>query len=742
MRNLMVWGLMLFILNGCLEKRRSLSRYVNPFIGTAAGGNTYPGAVVPFGMVQLSPDAGHSDVKDFIANRNGHQYNFGITEIQGFGHLHLSGTANDPAGDISVLPMSGVPPTAAFIKSEISHKEELASPGYYAVMLKSFGIKAELTTTLRCGLHRYTFPESKNAVIRFDLAYHNGGRPVECYFKKLNDPPFIGNRFSTGYADNKQVYFAIRTSKPITEIVFFADTVRVTSNKEVHAVGVKSCLSFRTKKNEQILMKVALSFAGFDGAIEGLKEIPDWNFESVRRNAELAWEKELQKIKIQSDNEAFKETFYTAVYHCYLSSMRFEDAQGMYRGADGKNHKGENIYSVFGLWDTYRALFPLFTLTQSDRVPNFINSFLSLYDQYGLLPVWEMAFCETHCMTGYHAVPVIADAILKDIGGFSYEKAYAAMKSSAFQDIRSTKEYREYGFVPHDKATASVTKTLEYAYDDWCIAVVANKLGKLADFKLFMKRSAYWENLFDPKINFIRPKYSDGSWVPGFDPFIDHTNGKESFTEGNSWHYTFFVPQDVFGIVHKFGSKEKFTHKLDSLFVTPYPNGNYLSGMGGLIGQYAHGNQPSHHLPYLYNFLGIPSKTGDLVKKIMNSFYSNKPNGITGNEDTGSMSAWYVWNAIGFYPFNPVSGEYLIGSPMADKTEIALANGKHFVVIARNLSNQNSFVQKAKLNGKPYYKSFINHSVICAGGELELFMDDHPSDDWGTHEEDLPGKNH
>ena len=740
MRYLIVLVLGLVILSGCTEKRKSLTCYVNPFIGTANGGNTYPGAVVPFGMVQLSPDAGYSDVRDYIANRNGHQYNYGIKEIQGFSHLHLSGTANDPAGDISVLPMSGIQPSAAFIKSEISHEEEQASPGYYAVMLKSFRIKAELTTTLRCAFHRYTFPESKRAVIRFDLACQNGGKPVECYFKKLNDTTFIGNRFSAGYADDKRVYFAIRTSKPINDIILFADTNQVNSKIEVHAVTVKSSLVFRTKKNDQILMKVALSFAGIEGAIDGLKEIPDWNFDLVRQNAELSWEKELQKIRIHSDDEAFKTTFYTAVYHCYISSMRFDDARGVYRGADGRNHKESNIYSVFGLWDTYRALFPLFSITQADHVPNFINSFLSFYDQYGLLPVWEMSFCETHCMTGYHAIPVIADAILKNTGGFSYEKAYEAMRSSAFQDIRATREYREYGYVPHDKATASVTKTLEYAYDDWCIALVAKKLGKTEDFQLFMKRSAYWENLFDPAINFVRPKYSDGSWVPGFDPFTDRTNGKESFTEGNSWHYTFFVPQDVYGMIHKFGSKKKFMNKLDSLFVMPYPDGNYLGGMGGLIGQYAHGNQPSHHLPYLYHFLGKPFKTADLVKKIMNSFYSNKPDGITGNEDTGSMSAWYVWNAIGIYPFNPVSGEYLIGSPKAEKTEITLANGNQFVVIAQNLSNKNRYVQLAKLNGKPYNKSFINHKVISSGGKLELFMDDRPSDNWGTHEEDLPGK--
>ena len=550
----------------------------------------------------------------------------------------------------------------------------------------------------------------------------------------------MGSRFSTGYADDKWVYFAVRTSKPIRDIVLFADISRVNSKNEVKADGVKSCLVFATHKDEQILMKVALSFAGIEVAIEGLKEIPDWNFESVRYKAEMAWENELEMIKVKSDDVVLKETFYSAVYNSYLSSSRFDDAFGMYRGADGKIHKGNNTYSVFGLWDTFRALHPLYTLTQAERVPDIINFFLAFYDQYGLLPVREMDFCETHCMTGYHAVPVIADAMLKEIRGFDYEKAYEAMRSSAFQDIRSTKEYRDYKFVPHDKSSASVTKSVEYAFDDWCIARVAEKLGNGDDYRLFMQRSGYWKNLFDTTVNFIRPKYSDGSWVPGFDPLSDHTNGKESYTEGNSWHYTFAVSQDVYGLIQIFGSRGKFVQKLDSLFITQYPKGNYLGTMGGLIGQYAHGNQPSHQLPYLYHFTGMPWKTAEHVSKIMNSYYSNKPDGITGNEDTGSMSAWYVWNAIGLYPFNPASGEYLIVTPLSEKTEITLASGKRFFIQARNLNKQNRYVQWAFLNGNTCNKSYITHHDITVGGELILIMGDRPSTQWGVNDEDLPGK--
>lgn len=740
MKNIIFFAVAIFALSGCSENHKSLVHYVNPFIGTSGGAHTYPGAAVPFGMIQLSPDGGNRTEAEFLGYRNGNQYDYRMSDIQGFSHLHLSGTANDPAGDISVLPMVNLSPTTAFIKSKMSHLEELASPGYYSVNLLSFGIKAELTTTMRCGLHRYRFPESKSAILRFDLAYHNGGRPVECFFKRINDSTFVGSRFSTGYADDKRVYFAVRTSKPVSDIVLFADTCRVKSREEASAVGVKACLLFSTRKDEVIMMKVAISFAAVDGALEGLKEIPDWDFDSVRRKAVSAWEKELQKIEVLSNDQVFKEIFYTAVYHSYLSSMRFDDAQGMYRGADGENHKGENTYSVFGLWDTYRALHPLYTITQPEKVPQIINSFLSFYDQYGLLPVWEMAFCETHCMTGYHAVPVIADAILKDFKGFDFERAYEAMRTSAFQDIRTTKAYRDFQYVPHDESTASVTKTTEYAFDDWCIAMVAQKLGKKDDYSLFMKRGNYWKNLFDANLSFIRPKYSDGRWVPSFDPLSDHTNGKESYTEGNAWHYTFMAPHDVYGLINAFSSKIRFIRKLDSFFTTPYPSGNYLSGMGGLIGQYAHGNQPSHHIPYLYHFAGMPWKGAEIVKKVMNAYYSNKPDGITGNEDTGGMSSWYVWNAIGLYPFNPSNGEYLIGSPMADQTTITLSDGKRFIIKAEHLSKENIYVQGARLNGKPYSKSFINHQELIGGGELILSMGNRPSDGWGKREKDLPGK--
>ena len=727
---------LLVLLMGNTMGQQSLTQFVNPFIGTQGGAHTFPGAVVPFGMIQVSPDAGNSSYEDFIKYRNGHQYDFNQKEIQGFGHLHLSGTASDPAGDISVLPMSGLTPSAAFIKTEFSHAEEWASPGYYGVILKRFGIKAELAATLRCGFHRYSFPGIEPAMIRFDLGYHNGAPPVSCEFKKLNDSTFVGSRFSTGYADDKRVFFAVRTNTPITDIILFADTTRVKSKQFVRAVGVKSCLIF--PPGSEVLMKVALSFADVEGALEGLKEIPHWSFERVKRDAQSLWERELKKIEVFSKDTAFLQQFYTAAYHCYVAISRFDDARGFYRGADGGNHKNKNIYSQFGLWDTYRALHPLFTLAQPERVPDFIRSFLQFYDQYGLLPVWEMAFCETHCMTGYHAVPVVADAILKGFGGFNYEKAYEAILSSANQDIRNTKEYRQYHYVPFEAAAASVTKTAEYAFDDWSIAQVALKLGKLEDYRNFMRRSNYWKNLFDPSVGFLRPKYANGNWVPLFNSFSDHTNGKETYTEGNAWHYTFMVPQDVPSLTAAFESGPNLIAKLDSFFSTPYPKDNGFSNMGGIIGQYAHGNQPSHHIPYFYTCLGHPWKTAELVKKIMYGFYSNQADGITGNEDTGSMSSWYLWSAMGLFPFNPVGGNYIIASPMADKTIINLAGGKRFIIQAKNLNKENIYVQQALLNGKPYAKSFLQHRDIIKGGELVLEMGNKPSDKWGKKMDSLP----
>jgi predicted alpha-1,2-mannosidase len=714
--------------------------WVNPYIGTDEDGHTFPGALVPFGMVQLSPDNGDHGYNWCSG------YHYTSNHIGGFSHTHYSGTGAEDLSDISVFPLVNTAPTFKMIKSEFSHDDEIATPGYYSVWLKTFGIKAELTATMHCGLHRYTFPESKTPAIKLDLGFgngaearvgHNGDLPLECYFKKLNDSTLVGFRRSIGFVGERCIFFAARTSKPIKDVVIFADSTQINSKQEGRAVQVSSFLSFpETKTSDQLLLKVAISTANIDGALAGLKEINDWNFEAIKKSAENAWETELTKIKVTSPDSAFKETFYTAAYHCYFAPFRFDDALGNYSGADGKIYSGKNIYTLNSLWDTYRAAAPLFTLTQTERLPDIINSYLEFYRQHGLLPSWELYFREANVMPGYHAVPIIADAILKDIKGFDYEFALEAMIATANEEIRESDFYRQYGYVPDDidPRQRGVTKTVEYAFDDWCIAQVARKLNKRSDYDEFMKRSSYWKNVFDTATGFVRPKDSKGNWIAPFDP-----KSSTGFQEGNAWIYTWYVPQDVTGLIHSIGGKEKFSQKLDSLYSAPDEPYREIKNHG-FYGLSEFSNEPSHHVPFLYSYVGKPAQTAEKVNHILTRYYSNRPNGLCGNDDCGQMSAWYLLSSIGFYPVNPANGEYILGSPLAEQTEITLPNGKHFVVKAENLSKENIYIQKAVLNGSPYTQSFIRHSDIVKGGELVLVMGNIPSETWGTKPEDWPGK--
>ena len=717
-----------------------LTDYVNPFIGTDEDGHTFLGALVPFGMVQLSPDNGD----------NGYNwcsgYHYTSSHIQGFSHTHYSGTGAEDLCDISVFPMVNMEPSPKIIRSEFSHADELAKPGYYSVLLKTFNIKAELTATIHCGMHRYTFPESKSAAIKLDLGWgngaearvgHNGDLPLECYFKKVNDTTIVGFRRSIGFVGERCVYFAARSSKPINDVVIFADSTRINSKLEARAVRVSAYLSFpETKKDEQILMKVAISSANTEGALAGLAEIKDWNFDAVKKNASDTWEKELSKIKVTSSDLAFKQTFYTAAYHCYFAPFRFDDALGNYTGADKQIYQGKDIYTLSSLWDTYRAAAPLFTLTQTERLPAIINSYLEFYKQHGLLPSWELYFNEANVMPGYHAVPIIADAILKDIKGFDASFAYQAMITTANEDIRESDFYRQYGYVPDDldPRQRGVTKTVEYAFDDWCIAQVAKKMNKQSDYNEFMKRSGYWKNVFDTATGFVRSKDSKGNWMLPFNP-------KESigFQEGNAWIYTWYVPQDLDGLIQAMGGADRFTNKLDTLYNAPAAPYRDRKN-NGYYGLSEFSNEPSHHVPYLYSYVGKPSQTAEKVHHVLTNFYSNQPNGLCGNDDCGQMSAWYVLSSIGFYPVNPANGEYVFGSPLADQSDLTLGNGKHFVVKAENLSVQNIYIQMASLNGAPYTRSFIKHSDIMKGGELVLTMGSKPSETWGTSAADLPGK--
>jgi predicted alpha-1,2-mannosidase len=712
--------------------------YVKPFIGTAAHGHTYPGATVPFGMVQLSPDNG-TQGWDWCSG-----YHYSDSVIAGFSHTHLSGTGIGDLADISVLPAVHTVPGFGKISSRFSHATEKATAGYYGVLLSNYNIRAELTASERTGYHRYTFPKASDAMIRFDLGFAiNWDKPTDTYFKQIDATTFAGYRYSTGWANDQRVYFAVKLSKPVKGLKLFADRKPVIA-KEAKSVHTVACLLFSTTEGEKVEMQVALSFANEAGALAALEKEKGQRFDQVKQRAVNLWQQALSKVTVTTANTALKEIFYTALYHAFEAPVLFNDVNGNYKGVKGNTeHATHPVYSVSSLWDVFRSESPLFTLLQPERVPDIIQSYLDFYKQHGLLPVWDLQFNETDCMTGYHCIPIVADAVLKGFPGIDATGAYEAMRKSAMQDIRGTNWYRQYGYLPQDKMSQSVTITLEYAYDDWCIAQVAKKLGNTADYQLFMKRAASWKNLFDASIGFARAKNADGKWVVPFDPYYsEHDGNTAMFTEGNAWQHSWFVPQDLPGLMQAYGGKVPFVNKLDSLFTvsSEIKGANASPDISGLVGQYAHGNEPSHHIAYLYNYAGAPSKTADRVRYITQNLYTNKTDGLCGNEDCGQMSAWFIWSSIGFYPVNPASGEYVIGAPLFDQVSIQLPSQKKFVVIAKGLGKENKYIQRATLNGKAYSPSFIRHEAVAAGGELVLYMGSRPSATWGVQKEDWPGQ--
>lgn len=730
----------------CLLSRGqdSLIRYVDPFIGTGGHGHTFPGAAVPFGMVQLSPDNGRSGW-DWCSG-----YHYSDSLIAGFSHTHLSGTGIGDWLDISVMPLTApLADTTQRIKIRFSHDNEYASPGYYRVTMDN-GIRAELTATARCGYHRYTYPQGATPTIRLDLAFHlNWDTPTETHVTILNDSTLVGYRYSTGWAHVQRVYFAARTSSAFTKTILndghSASDMSDMAETYDKGKGVSAQLIFNEHHGHIIELKVALSSTSYDKALQALNEIPNWDFARTRKSAADQWENELRKVTISTNNDALKRVFYTALYHTAIAPTLYSDADGEYQNAHGDVHTmpgGTSRYTLFSLWDTFRALKPLFTLTQPERYTDMLNSMLAFYDENGLLPVWDLSTWETNTMTGYHAIPVLADAILKEWPGLDAERAYEAMIKSAHQDIRGVPDYIQYGYLPQDKAGGSVTVTLEYAYDDWCIAQVAKKLGKTADHATFMNRAKSYAQLFDPGTGFMRAKNSDGQFVEPFDPFwSEHDFDKAQYIEGNAWQHSFFVPHDVAGLAALYGSNEALGKKLDELFTAPsVMHGENISpDASGFIGQYAHGNEPSHHIAYMYNYIGEPWKTQERVRQIVDSMYHDKPDGYAGNEDAGQMSAWAVWSIGGLYPVNPAAGEYVFGSPSADKTTFSLPNGRQFTISAQNNSDRNIYIQSATLNGKPYENLYIRHQDILEGGELVFKMGPKPNKRFGRNPETWPG---
>ena len=687
---------LLFLLPLQVFAQRDVTRYVNPFIGTAGHGHTFPGAIVPFGMVQLSPDTRLTGWDGCSG------YHYSDSEIYGFSHTHLSGTGISDYGDILLLPTIDVNSQTA----RFQHRNETASPGYYSVKLDEGNILVELTATARAGMHRYTFPSTQSANILLDLAHRD--KVLDSGLRITGANTLVGWRRSQAWAKDQVVYFALEFSQPFTSR---------TDQKS------KTLFRFDTRRGAPVLVKVGISAVDSEGALKNLHaELNHWEFDKVHADAKAAWNAELNKIVVTGGTDAQLTNFYTALYHAMTAPNLFMDVDARYRGRDFKTHEAKNFsnYTVFSLWDTFRAAHPLYTIIDQKRTRDFIKTFLVQYEQGGRLPVWELAANETDTMIGYHAVSVIADAVVKGIDGFDLREAYQAMKHSA--------ELKHQGLIPMEDERESVSKTLEYAYDDWCIAEVARMLGETDDYKRYSGRAQSYKNMFDPASGFMRPR-SNGNWVEPFDP----REVTFAFTEANSWQYTFFAPHDVSGLIKLIGGRAKFSEKLDQLFAADSrTTGREQVDITGLIGQYAHGNEPSHHMAYLYNYVGQPWKAQSRVHQIMKEFYKPDPGGLIGNEDCGQMSAWYVFSAAGFYPVTPGSKIYAIGSPLFPEVRFNLENGKSFVVRTRGISDRNIYIQSATLNGKRYDKSFLTHDDLMPGGELVFEMGAQPNLKWGT----------
>lgn len=722
------------------QKPFKVIKNVDPFIGTGGHGHTYPGATMPFGMVQLSPDT-YNHEWDWCSG-----YHESDKSIMGFSHTHLSGTGGADYGDILLMPTTGdlkvnpgsrENPSEGY-RSKFSHENEKASPGYYSVYLDDYKIKAELTATLRAGFHKYTFPKSNESNIVLDLSHGISDSCIAASIKIVSDTEIQGQRRSSGWNNDHTVYFVAKFSKPFKSFGISLGGKILHGEKSGSGKDLKGFIKYVTKENESILVKVGISHVSIEGARKNLEcEISDWNFDKIKTLAEKAWEKELSKIMVEGGTKEQNTIFYTALYHSMIVPNIFSDADGSYMGMDGKIHKTEgfDMYTVFSLWDTFRGLHPLLSITDQKRTNDFVNTFLARYNESGLLPVWELASYETYCMIGYHSVPVITDAYMKGIRKYDIEKLYEAMKHSATKDMFGIKDYMTYGYVPSGKERESVSKTLEYAYDDWCISKIAGALGKKDDCQRFSKRALSYMNLFDGSTGFMRGKSTNGNFTPGFNPFAVSSD----YTEANAWQYNLFVPHDVKGLINLYGDKKNLIKRLDDLFsVSSNLEGFSLGDITGMIGQYAHGNEPSHHLAYFYNYVGEGYKTQQLVRKITDELYSIKRDGLSGNEDCGQMSAWYVLSAMGFYSVCPGTNEYIIGSPLFKKVTITLENGKHFVINAKNTSEKNKFIHSIKKEGKDYTASFIRYEDIMNGSVFDIAMSDSPNKNWATAEKDLP----
>ncbi|MGD2069271.1 MAG: GH92 family glycosyl hydrolase, partial [Gemmatimonadota bacterium] len=770
----------------------SLVDDVDPFVGTGGHGHVYPGATVPWGTVQLSPDNGRGGW-DWTAG-----YHWSDSVIVGFSHTHLSGTGIGDLLDVLVAPVVGATdpgdgPTpgpgpegsdarlGVAWASRFRHADERAEPGYYRVRLADSGIEAELTATPRVGLHRYVFPdgadrsagdpaapdgrgptgEPGNVGLVVDLGYaRNWDTPVDASVRLVDDTLLLGHRRSTGWARDQRVFFAMALSRPVARVVAAGSGA---ARREIPVPGgpgggaadgpaasapfsdslARALLLFDRRDDDTLLVKVGLSHVSERGALDNLRaEAPGWDFDAARRAARAAWADELGKVRVTGGSDADRRTLYTALYHTRVCPVVFEDTNGLYRGADGavRRADGYTRHAIFSLWDTFRTQHPLMTLIDPGRVPDLVGTMVAFQRESGLLPIWSLLGNETNTMTGHHGVPVVVDAALKGLSPVDSGELFEAVEASTESDGRALPLYRDYGWIPADLEVESVTRTLEYAFDDWAASRLAEALGRDDLAARWRERAGWWRNVLDPRTRFMRGRLADGSWREPFDPFHASHREDTDFTEGNAWQHTWFVPHDVRGLIDAMGGDDAFVRKLDSLFEadTVVTGENVSPDISGLIGQYAHGNEPSHHIAYLYHWAGRPWRSADRVRQILATQYGDRPDGLAGNEDCGQMSAWYVASAVGLYPVDPVGGTWVIGSPLFEETTLDVGGGRTFTVRAAGVSDSLRYVRAARLNGRPLERSWLHHGEVVAGGVLELEMAAEPGETWGTAREDRP----
>jgi predicted alpha-1,2-mannosidase len=735
---------------------KGLTQFVDVFIATGGHGHCYPGATTPFGMVQLSPDTGVGDW-DHCSG-----YHHDDTSIMGFSHTHLSGTGAADLLDILVMPGTGAVrtepgsrenPTAGY-RSRFSHSTEHGEPGYYTVFLEDYKVLAELTATQRVGLHRYTFPADPTSHFVIDLAHGTIDPPERMYCNVSSaEMHVVGNNTITGgrrveeWAPGRYIYFAMKFSKPFASAEIVSDSKSLgPAVRDAHGKSLKCVVNYPTTSSEVILVKTGISAVSIEGALRNLEaEVPGWDFDGVRHAANVAWERELEKITIETNRADHRKIFYTAFYHSLVAPTLFSDVDGQYRGMDLQVHRlpaGAHHYSTYSLWDTYRALHPLYTLVQTERLPDFLNTLILMAEQSPAgVPVWPLQAVETGCMIGYHSAPVLAEAYAKGIKGVDYAKAYPLWRKRAMDDdYRGLGYYRKMGFIPCDLEEEAVSKTLEYAYDDWAVAHLARAAGAEDDYNRLLERSRNYKNTFDGSITFMRGKLANGKWADAFDPRgMGHSKKWRDFTESNSWQATFLNQHDLYEYMKLFGGEKGFVEKLDGLFnASSELPPDAPPDIAGMVGQYAHGNEPSHHVAYLYAYAGEHYNTQARVRMLLETMHHNDPDGVAGNEDCGQMSAWYVLSALGFYAVDPVSGNYVFGGPLFDRARIQLGNGKALVIEAVGNGPDQSYVQSVTWNGEPYTKSWFSHAEIAQGGTFVVHMGAKPNEKFGAAMADRP----